>query len=115
MILGAWQVLVLVGAGSAYLGFIRKGEGAVFALISTTGCFAVATLGSLSIEAQHTTGTEWGIAVLFAMFTAIAVLALPVAITKSGPYAEDDGDDDDRNDPLEQDSSWLDELTGWMT
>ena len=117
MILGAWQVLVLVGAGAAYHGFVRKGEGAVFTLLATTGIFAVCGLGALSLEAEHTTSGEWGIAILFFLVASIAAIALPVALTKSGPYApkrDDEGEGDDVG-MGEPDSGFLDGMAGRMS
>ena len=95
MILGAWQVIVLVGTGAAYHGLVKKGEGAVFTLLATVGCFAVASLGALSLETRWTTSGEMGIVILFLLTTAVAAIAFPVALTKSGPYANDTDDDED--------------------
>lgn len=108
MILGAWQVLVLVGAGAAYHAFVKKGEGAVFTLLATTGIFGVCGLGALSLETAYTTSNEWGITILFIVVASVAAIAFPVALTKSGPYAED-GDDPEGDDPEigEPDSSFL--------
>lgn len=118
MILGAWQVLVLVGTGAAYHGLVRKGEGAVFTLLATVGCFAVAALGALSIETDYTTSSEMGIVVLFVLVVAIAAIALPVALTKSGPYAPDDVgvEDDDSDEPFpETQNSAFDRFVARMT
>lgn len=117
MILGAWQVLVLVGTGAAYHGLVKKGEGAVFTLLATVGCFAVAGLGALSLETDFTTSGEMGIAILFFLTTAIAAIAFPVALTKSGPYAPEKGDeeDDDRHAVGEPDSGFLDGIARRMS
>lgn len=113
MIFGAWQTMVLVGTGAAYLGLIRKGEGSAIACLATAGCYFVTGFGSLSLEAEHTTNTEWGIAILLIAGGAIASIAFPVALTKSGPYAEEDEErEDDLADP---DSTFLDEMAGRMS
>lgn len=114
MILGAWQVLVLVGAGAAYHGFVKKGEGAVFTLLATVGCFSVAGLGSLSLEADHATSQEWGIAILCFVTVSIASIAFFAALMKSGPYADDD-DDPSEAGAEEPDSSYLDSMARWMS
>lgn len=116
MILGAWQVLVLVGTGAAYHGLVKKGEGAVFTLLATVGCFSVAAIGSLSLETRWTTSGEMGIVVLFAMTTAIAAIALPVALTKSGPYAPDDVDDENDDQEFgEPEESMFDRFVARMS
>lgn len=116
MILGAWQVLVLVGAGAAYHGFVKKGEGAVFTLLATTGTFAVCGFGALSLEADHTTGEEWGIAILFILVASLAAIAFPVALTKSGPYAPERDDDGEETDDIgEPDSGYLDGIARRMS
>ncbi|MFW5905409.1 MAG: hypothetical protein ACOCUO_01015 [archaeon] len=116
MILGAWQVLVLVGTGAAYHGLVKKGEGAVFALLGTVGCFAVGAIGALSLETDWTTSTEMGIVVLLALTATIAAIALPVAITKSGPYAPDDVEEDDGREAFaESENSAFDRFVARMT
>lgn len=117
MILGAWQVLVLVGTGAAYHGLVKKGEGAVFTLLATVGCFSVAGLGALSLETDWTTSGEMGIVVLFLLTTAVAAIAFPVALTKSGPYAPDrDVDEEEGDEPFaESEESAFDRFVGRMT
>jgi len=116
VILGAWQVLVLVGTGAAYHGLVKKGEGAVFTLLATVGCFAVAGLGALSLETEWTTSGEMGIIVLFLLTTAIAAIAFPVALTKSGPYAPDDvGEEEGDETFAESEESAFDRFVGRMT
>jgi len=115
VILGAWQVLVLVGSAAAYHGFVSKGEGAVFSLLATVGIFSVCGLGALSLEAEHTTSGEWGIAILFFLAASLAALSLPVALTKSGPYAPERDDSSGKGQLEEPDSSFLDGLVGRLT
>lgn len=116
MILGAWQVLVLVGTGAAYHGLVKKGEGAVFTLLATVGCFAVAGLGALSLETDFATSGEMGIAILFFLATAIAAIAFPVALAKSGPYAPNDVDEEEGDEPFtESEESAFDRFVGRMT
>jgi len=117
VIVGVWQVLVLVGAGAAYLGLIRKGEGAVFALLASFGTFAVLALGSLSIETSYTTTNEWAVTILFAVVALVSAIAFPFALTKSGVYAEEDDDEDDpRGDEYaDSDSDFLDPVVGRMS
>lgn len=114
MIVGVWQVLVLVGAGAAYDGLVRKGEGSVFSTLATTGVFAVLAFGSLSIENQATADpvTEWAVAILFALTAAISAVAFLAALVGTGPYADDEGDDERLDDPG---SSWLDGMAGRMS
>ena len=117
MILGAWQVIVLVGTGAAYHGLVKKGEGAVFTLLATVGCFSVAALGSLSLETRWTTSGEMGITILFLMTTGVASIAFLAAITKSGPYAPDDVEDEDEDDDpfVESEESAFDRFVAKMT
>jgi hypothetical protein len=116
VIVEAWQVLVLVGSGAAYHGLVKKGEGAAFTLLATVGVFAVLALGSLSLETQYTTSGEWGITILFLLTASIAAVAFPVALTKSGPYATEDDDEDARPDEVgEADSDFLTGLARRMS
>jgi len=111
MILGAWQVLIVIGAGAAYHGFVQKGEGAVFTLLATTGIFAVCGLGALSLEAPHTTSGEWGIAILCFVVASLGALALPVALTRSGPYGHETQTADNEQAELgDPEDDWLDGL-----
>jgi len=114
MLLGVWQVLVLVGAGAAYVGLVQKGEGAVFATLASTGTFAVLALGSLSVESQATTDpvAEWGVAVLWTLIAGVSAIAFIAALIGAGPYADDDDDDEEFRDP---DTSWLDGMAGRMS
>lgn len=109
MILGAWQVLVLVGTGAAYQGLIRKGEGSVVALLGAIGCFGVAAIGSLNLETRWTTSSESGIAILCLLGASIATIGLVAAITSTGPYASDR--DDSGNFGTNPDSDYLDDIT----
>jgi hypothetical protein len=111
MILGVWQVLIVIGAGAAYHGFVRKDEGAVFTLLATTGIFAVCGLGALSLEAPHATSGEWGIAILCFVVASLGALALPVALTRSGPYGHKTQTTDNEQAELsDSEDDWLDEL-----
>jgi hypothetical protein len=57
-----------------------------------------------------------GIVVLFLLTTAIAAIAFPVALTKSGPYAPDDVDEEEGDEPFaESDESAFDRFVGRMT
>jgi hypothetical protein len=119
MIWQAWAVLVLVGAGAAYLAFVEK-RAAVFTSLATVGIFAVLALGSLSIETKWTTSSEPGITVLFVLTASLGAIVFPVALTKSGPYAEDDDADGEEvaTDPAagtDPDSSWLDGIARRLT
>lgn len=117
MLVGVWQVLVLVGAGAAYLAFVKKGEGAAIAALGTAGLFAVLAFGSLEVQGQTSTTQEWAVTILFGMTAALGALVFPVALTKSGPYATEDDADDRRRDRDEfddPDSDFLDGIVGGL-
>jgi hypothetical protein len=96
MIWQVWALLVLIGAGSAYIAFVEK-RAAIFTSLVTILAFGAATFGAFGIEVPHGgstspfVATETAAAVVCATIALMATIVLAAAVT--GQYGSPDAED----------------------